>query len=337
MLSVFFSKSKPINYILTTVSFVGLYVWHFIRKEPSASIAGLNALIYVDRVIFGLVLLLTLLIGHFIIKNNKLDNNNSYAYLINVLLLVIFSDVFYEHRLVLSNLFILLATWNLISSDSFFVSKQRVLNASLCVFVAMLFHFWAILFIIVVFLSILLNFQHDYRRILIPFITLISVSLIYMAVGFFQDDFLLEHIGQQMVYDIDWYYVQTPLDAFLFGFFLILSTLTFISLLFNLADLSKKITESYLKVISILLVGLLVAALTPEKRDSLLIFCLFPVSVMATHFVEKLQKTWARNLFLSLLVLIAFVSYSSYYWESYLTWEIDYDFFEFISKYFISK
>ena len=82
---------------------------------------------------------------------------------------------------------------------------------------------------------------------------------------------------------------------------------------------------------------MLVAILTPEKRDSLLIFCLFPVSVMATHFVEKLQKTWARNLFLSLLVLIAAVSYSSFYWESYLTWEIDYDFFEFISKYFISK
>ncbi len=336
MISKFFNKSKPINYIVTTTLFVGLFIWHFIQKQPITDLAVIPTLVYIERFLFLLVILLSLFIGHFIIKNNKLDKNNSYAFLINSLLLLCFPAIFYAHTLVISNLFLLLAAWNLVSSDSFFVSKERIFNASLCVFIATIFNFWAILFIGVVFLSIFLNLQQDFRRLFVPFIAFFAIAMLYLAIGFFQDDNLLTSIQLKMDYNIDWFYLQSPIQIFLFGFFLILATLTFLSFLFSITDMSKKITESYVKIAGFFIISVLVGALSVEKTTDLFVYAIFPVSVLSTKFVENLPKKWARNLFLSLLIIVAAASYSSYYWEEYQYWEIDYDYIDSASKYFIS-
>lgn len=191
---------------------------------------------------------------------------------------------------------------------------------------------------IVVYLTILMNLQNEFRRFLIPIIAAIAVFVPYFAFAFYyEDDMLLFALEQKMTYHIDWFYMESPVDMFLNGFFVILTSLTFMGLLFSMADSSKKTNESYLKLIATIIITVLVGALMPLKTNDIFIFALFPVTVMATRFVEILHKTWARNLFLSLMILISIISLSSFYWEEYLSWEIDYELMEGISKYFVTN
>lgn len=328
MISKFFSRSSPINYLSLAVVFITFFVWSFVREYTSIQLTSLSYIVYVERFIYLLTLSFAMVISYFIFKNNKLDEYNSYSTLINILFLITFSEVFHEYDLVLSYIFVLLSAWNIVSSDSFFLSKERIFNASLCIFVAAIFNFWAILFIAVIFLSILINLQQEYRRLLIPFIAFFVVAVFFFTIAIFVDEHWYDTVQQMMYYNVDYFYFDLPIQMFLFGFFLIVAALTALSLLFNIIDLSKKIKESYVKVVAYFIVALFVCLMSVDKTTSLLIYAFFPVSVMATRFVETLPKNWAKDIFLFLLIIVALVAFSSFYWKEYQYLEIDYDYLQ---------
>jgi hypothetical protein len=58
-------------------------------------------------------------------------------------------------------------------------SKEKIFDASLWIILASLFHFWSILFLILVFISIILLVSRDYTNWVLPFIALLAVGILF--------------------------------------------------------------------------------------------------------------------------------------------------------------
>ncbi len=318
MLSNFLNRSKPIHYIAISLLLTSFFIGHFISELQFFETVNTGVMLYVDR--FGVLTLLisSLLISDYIVKNNKLDTRSSFIYLVNVLLYLIFWDVFSNTNLVISNFLLITGLHSLISSDFHLVTKERLFRASLFICLAAFFNFWAILYLILVFQTILFNFQNDIKRLYVPFIA-VSVVFIWFAI------FTVAQYGeietttyQLMQYDWGWFQFKSPIKEALFWFYVFLIWITVLSFFMNISDMAKKIRDSYIKFFLIMLIAVPIIFLSVTKTENLLIYTFFPVSVLLSKFIERGNKNWIQNLLITALIIVTILSCSSYYWEQFL-------------------
>ena len=111
MLTSFFGKSKPINYILLSVAIIiGYFFGVLTAQEQSLSLGSLSSH---GLVIFLMVFAVLLL--DFIIRKNNVTKNNTFAILLFVLFVLLVPEVYNDPKLILANIFVLLATRRILS------------------------------------------------------------------------------------------------------------------------------------------------------------------------------------------------------------------------------
>ncbi|MEM9649167.1 MAG: hypothetical protein AAF969_11860, partial [Bacteroidota bacterium] len=150
MISSFFGKTKPINYIVLSVFLFllyGLFLMLNYNLEPDYISFPMEILVLA---IFSL----TLFLINQIVKTEKVTEFSSYAMLFFVLLLLAFSESLADKNAIFTNLFLLLALWRLLAIRSIKNVKHKIFDASFLICVASLFYDWALLFLILVFVVI---------------------------------------------------------------------------------------------------------------------------------------------------------------------------------------
>jgi hypothetical protein len=213
--------------------------------------------------------------------------------------------------LFLANFFILLALRRLFSLQTSKSQKEKIFDASLWVFVASLFHFWSILFIILVFISILFHTARDYRTWFLPFIAFF-VSMVVLL--FFDLVFDANNVGKLIANSVSDFEVNYFINNYQN---LALSLFAPISLFF-IANLGLTISNrpiilhsTYKKIIAAFFIGLLVFVFSPNKSNEILIFTFVPLAFAMTIFVETPQSKAKTELFFLAVVgcsLFAFFS-----------------------------
>ena len=135
MISSFFGKTKPINYIVLSVFlflFYGVFLFLFLKDNGGAISIPLEVLT------LG-ILLLTIFVINQIIKTEKVTDFSSYAMLFFVLLIVTFADILLDKNAIFAAFFLLLAVWRLLSVKTIRNVKHKVFDASFLICVASLF------------------------------------------------------------------------------------------------------------------------------------------------------------------------------------------------------
>jgi hypothetical protein len=176
MITSLFKKSTPINF-----AFVFLMLLFFFLTTQFHQVGSVFSISFlVKKTILFFIIFACFFTANFIIKKNGLSKDSAFTILFYLLLLLFFPSVMNNSMLFLANFFILLALRRLFSLQSSKSQKEKIFDASLWVFVASLFHFWSILFIILVFISILFHTARDYRTWFLPFIAFfISLVLLF--------------------------------------------------------------------------------------------------------------------------------------------------------------
>jgi hypothetical protein len=213
--------------------------------------------------------------------------------------------------LFLANFFILLALRRLFSLQSSKSQKEKIFDASLWVFVASLFHFWSILFIILVFISILFHTARDYRTWFLPFIAFfISFVLLFFFDLVFDANNIQKLIANsESNFEIN-YFINNYQN-------LALSLFAPISLFF-IANLGLTISSrpiilhsTYKKIIAAFFIGLLVFVFSPNKSNDILLFTFVPLAFAMTIFVETPQSKAKTELFFLAVVGCSLFSFFS--------------------------
>ena len=307
MITSVFSKSRPLNYVIISTLLVVCY-FLYLQKFPESldSVEGI-----LSKVGLLLILIGSLFIINFVTKKNGLSKDNSFSFLFFFSFLVLFPSTFGNTDLIISNFFILLALRRLISLQSLLTPKEKIFDASLWIFVAALFHFWSILFILIVFVSILFHVSRDYRNWILPFIAFFSVGVIALMYALVFDKSLIVTVIDSALIDFNFNYFTNNYQNFALSLYVVTAVFFFITQALTLPNKPLNMQSSYKKIIVAFILGAIVFLISSDKNNSLLIYTFAPVAIMATNHVESMQINWLKETFVYVIVVCSLLTFFS--------------------------
>ncbi|HEU4497004.1 MAG TPA: hypothetical protein VFR70_08130, partial [Flavobacterium sp.] len=208
---------------------------------------------------------------------------------------VLFPKTLESPKLIISNFFIILAFRRLISLQSLLTPKEKIFDASLWIFVASIFHFWAILFVLMVFVSIIFHVARDYRNWILPFISFFAVGTIALMYALIFNKSLIAAIIGSASIDFNFYYFTNNYQNFALSLYVATALFFFAAQVLALPGRPLNMQSSYKKIIIAFIIGAVVFLISSDKNNSLLIFTFAPVAVMAANQVESIQIEWLRE------------------------------------------
>jgi hypothetical protein len=307
MITSVFKKSTPLNYSLVVILIL-VFFFTFQIKDPSWVTSYFLAFQKVSLLLF---ILASFFMINFVVKKNGLSKDNGYAILFYLLFLLFFPTIFNNANVVYANFFVLLALRRLISLQSLKASKEKIFDAAFWIFVASLFQFWSILFLILVYISIVFHVSRDYRNWVLPFIALLAVAILFYmtslifnidVVAFFQE-------RAQIDFSIDYFknnYENAALSIYT------AVTLFFVtSMLMTLSNRPQIVHSSYKKIVAYFFIAALVYIISPDKSNDLLLFSIAPLAIMATSHVEYMQQKLNNEIVYYVLIVCSLFTFFS--------------------------
>jgi len=305
MITTIFSKSSPLNYILVA----GLLVLFFFLLQIQEVTWMDSAMGIVKKGILLALLIASLFITNFVTKRNGLSKDNTFAFYFFFLFVILFPTSFDNTALIVSNFFIILALRRLISLQSLLTPKEKIFDASLWIFVAALFHFWSILFIVLVFVSIILHVSRDYRNWLLPYIAFFTVALIFVFFALLFDKALLAQTIDNAVVNLKFDYFTNKYQNIALSIYAAIAVLFSFSQVFSLSSKSLILHSSYKKIILSFVIGIIIFVISPNKSNSILMYTFMPLAVMATNYIEGVQVKWVKETTTILITVFCLLSF----------------------------
>ncbi len=306
MLTSFFGKSSPINYLLLSIFLVLFCVLHGILTENSFS-QGLSIL---QLFVVAGLLVFSLLLLDFFVRKNHLNHSNTFAIFLfscMVGMLPIATNVTITGALVLQ----LLAFRRIFSFTSSKNMERKILDASLWIFLASYFYFWSLLLFGVLYIALFKVNNSKLRYYFIPFIAALGVFLLATAFFYLKEDSFtwFFHYPKKISLDFSVYgNIQYLIFITLIVSIVIWTGFTRIS---NLSEVPKKNRGNYMLIVHAVWVSLVLAAFSPQKTGAELLYVIAPTAIQVGTFLEKKQDIWFKELlawlFLILPVTLLFI------------------------------
>lgn len=307
MITSVFKKST----LLINALIVVLLLFFFFMYQTSDLLKANSAKGFSKTATLVLVLIASLFLINFTVKKNNLTKNSSYMILFFLLFLLIFPSIFNNSNLLFANFFLLLAIRRLISLQTLKAPKEKIFDASMWIFIACLFHFWCILFIILVYISIFFHVSRDYRNWLLPFIAFFATAVIFFASALAFDKTWITHIISQTQTNFQLDYFTNNYQNIALSFFVVIALYFLLSLVFSFTNKPLILQASYKKMIFGFLIGVTVFLISPNKNNEMLVFTFMPLSVMCTTNIEYSQSKIYQEIVLLLLFTGCFFSFFS--------------------------
>lgn len=303
MITSFFSKSKPINFLIVFfISFVALLTAVFKYESGGFTMERVVKL----ALVFG-VSYLSILVVDFIVTKNALTRKSNYEILLYSLFLLLVPQVFMSQEVLISNLLILLALRRIVSIRSQKEVIKKLFDAGVLVALASLIYFWAILFFVVILLALLFFSEQRLKSWFVPFLGVFAVIIVVIGVSVIFNDtyFGYLNITPQVDFDLSHYnsiqFIVAITVLLSFGLW---------SSIFYLKDLKTK-TGTYKPTYKVIFVSCIVASailiIAPNKNGSEFVFLFAPLSVVITNYIETIEDKWFKDLFVVVLFVIPFV------------------------------
>ena len=303
MLASVFNKSRPINHVIVGITLVLVYFLHIFRNFDSEN----STTFLFQKLGLLFVLLLSLFWVNFITHKNSLSENNAYTMLFFLSFIILFPTALGNSNIIMANFFILLALRRLISLQSLIEPKQKIFDACFWIFIAAIFHFWSIGFILLVYVSIVFHVSSDYKNWLIPFIALFGVGVLLTMVSLLFNQDYLSHIIDQATISFDFLYFDNLFQRIAVFFLGLLSVLFLFPYIGSLNNKSLKKKFAGRKIILSFLIGVAIYVLSDNKNNGVFMYSFFPLAVMGTSYLENQKKDWLKELALITIVLIVIV------------------------------
>ncbi|WP_299315668.1 DUF6427 family protein [uncultured Aquimarina sp.] len=302
MLSNFFSKSKPINFIIVALYMFVLYTIAYYKKSFTLDYSTL--LMFLGGFI---AYVLTMLIVNLITQKNDLTQKSTNTIMLFVFLTTILANSLTSATMLLSNLFVILGMRSVLSLRNGKYVKSRILDASLCIGVASLAYFWSIGFIVIVFFGIFYFEPKNYRNWIIPIIGLLIVYIISncFTLLLYDSFFVIAEYIEPISFSFEGYAYKE--GVFSIGV-LTICTLFFFTI--YLIKFNRKPTKSkpFLKlIISQLLVALALVMIVPEKDTSEMIFIACPLAIIGTTYLEMDHGKFLQEINFWVFLLLPFM------------------------------
>ena len=307
MISRFFEGTKPINYLVLLI-----FLLIFILLKFFLEISGVSSTKTWGSLAIGFVFLaLQIYAANEIARKANIAEHSSFPMLFFVLLILAFSEVLSNTNLIIGNLFIILAIFNVLTIDG---TKKINLNffiAALWILVASIFYPFAIFYLAPLLLAILFYGASELQNWLMPIAAIICFSLIVFAASILmgESDFLWQHYQMALPEGL---FAEFNFDGYTRLSFYAMANIILLLILFSrLKDIGKgrvlELRMLFLFFVSGIIITLLSLGPKVGLQSILLTFC--PVSIFITNYFQIFRKKHLRE-YILLLVILAPISIS---------------------------
>ncbi|MDP2539960.1 hypothetical protein CSC81_05810 [Tenacibaculum discolor] len=295
MLANFFGKSKPINFIVLFVLFLGYFVLSIFSKELS----------------FNLVkelgwFLVVFSVYNFIIAKNLLTYDNSFAFLFFVILIGFFPDTIQINKTFYANLTILLFLRKVYSLQSSKNILHKLFDGGLWLGISFLIEPYAPLLLILLYLSIFLHQRFTYQTLLTPVIGFFAPVFLYFTYYFWYDN--LEKFWLLFDWnfypDLSFYSHEKYLLPILFIVFFLVASIILKSP--KALAVKNKFRKNWILILAHLTITTAILLLVQDGSGSEFLYVFFPVSVILANGIEFFQKKWYANAIIILFLIASF-------------------------------
>ncbi len=301
MLSSFFSKSKPINYIVVALYMIVLFcIAHYKQGfDPN----GIHIALAIGSIV--IYILPTWMLSTEL-QRNDLTQKGTFTILLYAAITGLLPDALVNLEILLSNVFIQFAAQNLIYLKNERHVKLRILNASICVGFASLAYFYSIGFIGLVFFGILYFDPKNYKNWIIPLIGLIAVYILANCFTLLVDDtfFGLSQRLEPTLFTFSAHFIRDHLFSITILSIFVLFFFTIFLIKFGKKTASTK--PIFKVVIAYFVFALLVAIITPNKNTKELFFMATPLAIIGTTYLEMSYNRFAKEINIWALLLLPF-------------------------------
>ena len=307
MITSVFKKSTPLNYSLVVILIL-VFFFLFQIQEPSWMSSYFLAFQKISLLCF---ISASFFLINFIVKKNGLSKDNGYAIFFYLLFILFFPTIFNNPNVIYANFFLLLALRRLISLQSLKASKEKIFDASFWILVASLFQFWCILFLILVFISIVFHVSRDYRNWVLPFVALLAVAIIFLLVSLIFHFNVIEFFEKRAVIDLRIDYFKNNYENGALSIYVAVALFFVVSMLTTLSNRPQIVHTSYKKVVACFFIAVFVFILSPNKSNDLLIFSITPLTIMAASHVEYVQQKLNNEIVFYVLICCSLFTFFS--------------------------
>ena len=179
-----------------------------------------------------------------------MSKDSAYTALFYFLFLLFFPSVLNNISLLISNFFILLAIRRTVSLHSLKASKEKIFDASIWVFIAALFHFWSILFIVLIFISVLFHVARDYRNWFLPLLAFCAVAIIFVLSALYFHTHWIDRLFSQSMVDFRLNYFTNNYQNVALSIYATIGLFFVISLLLSMSNRPLILHPTYKKILS---------------------------------------------------------------------------------------
>ena len=307
MITSVFKKSTPLNF-----SLVVILILIFFLMYQFQNVSWMNSgILILNKVVILSVLLASVLITNFVAKKNGMSKDSTYTIFFYFLFLLFFPSILDNLNLVVSNFFILLALRRLISLQSLKASNEKIFDASLWIFVAALFHFWSILFIVLVFISILFHVSREFKNWVLPFIALLIVGIISIFLSMIFNVSIIEFLNKKATTNFQIDYFTNNYQNGALSIYATVALFFVISMFATISHRPLLLHTSFKKIIASFFIGVLIFVVSPNKSNDLLVFTFAPMAIMATSHIEIAQLKLKQEMVLFVLIACSLFAFFS--------------------------
>lgn len=299
MLTSFFSKSRPINFVV-----VALYMLVFYVVANFTEVATSGILFFLQKLGVLLVLLLSVFLLNFVSKRNELTSRNAYKTILFAAFICMFLAALRNDAAILANLLVLLSLRRVISLRTQRDTVQKIFDATFWIGIASIFYFWSILFLFLVYFGILVHEGYRFKNWLIPVVSLLVLFSIVTSVDLLMTDSFYTFSDWLVTSNFDFTYYRDPLVLIPLA---LLLALTLWATFFYIGVIQKASANTKTSLFIILLFTLLsmtVAVLAPTKNSSELIFFFAPLAIIVTNYFQVSDDKWFREILLWVVLLL---------------------------------
>ncbi|MRX69716.1 hypothetical protein SAMN06265349_10262 [Flavobacterium resistens] len=307
MITSVFKKSTPLNYSLVVILIL-VFFFLFQIQDPSWIT---NYFLGFQKVSLLCFVLASFFLINFIAKKNGLSKDNGYTIFFYLLFILFFPTIFNDSNVIYANFFLLLALRRLISLQSLKSSKEKIFDASFWILIASLFQFWCILFLILVFISIIFHVSRDYRNWVLPFVALLAVSLIFLMVSLLFHFDAVAFVEKRAVIDLNIDYFKNNYENGALSIYVAVALFFVVSMLMTLSNRPQIVHTSYKKIVACFFIAAFVFILSPNKSNDLLLFSITPLTLMASSHVEYMQQKLNNEIVFYVLICCSLFTFFS--------------------------
>ena len=177
MLTSFFGKSNPVNFLLLGF-FISLgFIIHVIKSEVWIFSPAFIA----ENLLCLLISIFSMLLVDFIIRKNALTRSNTFGIFFFSSFLLMFPAIFFELNILVANTFVLLAFRRILSLRTEKNPEKKIFDASLWITMAVLFNFYCLLYFVILLLAVVRRKHTTYKHMLIPVVGFFGVCIMIVA------------------------------------------------------------------------------------------------------------------------------------------------------------